>query len=529
MGKSALLMIDVEHIKKYVFGTGKLKEIRGASALLDEFNRKDLVSIVSNITGDNYDKIFAGGGVAMFKMPADEDLCSEILREVSKECKDKMVTASVQGASLVVDEKDLEQDFAALQRELIHRLHEKKFSEKASMLPSTQGFMKVCESCGSYPALDIIYERHHEDELLCRACSTKRDENYRIRRSIGKVFKKEGSEKVKGIWKRLLNHLVNSSEYNYQGEKPVEEFNDLGNLCKTRKGYMGLIYCDGNNMGNHIENKIDTPEKMSSFSSKVEKELLESVVKAIITHLQPEKGVLPFDILLLSGDDLVMVTPADKVLDVALQIGEEFDRRMKAEDITLSTGLVIAKSHFPFNQFLSISENLLKSAKLEIAKREKEKKGVKMEEGCMNFMTISASGSLSFNIEDYTSRQQGSTLIRTMKPYSLSEMKSIIKLIRDFKRESVSNSVLSHLRTVIDQPDVKKVRSQIEIIDLLARIRNKDHRKLLKDHRKLLMDLLYLFDKNTGTKFPPPWLAGKKPNVYCSPVIDFTDLYDFVK
>lgn len=34
-----LVALDTDHIKRYVFATNKLKEIRGASSILDHLNR----------------------------------------------------------------------------------------------------------------------------------------------------------------------------------------------------------------------------------------------------------------------------------------------------------------------------------------------------------------------------------------------------------------------------------------------------------------------------------------------------------
>jgi hypothetical protein len=45
----SLVALDTDHIKEYVFGTDKLKEIRGASSLLDYLNR-----IVMQEFADNY-------------------------------------------------------------------------------------------------------------------------------------------------------------------------------------------------------------------------------------------------------------------------------------------------------------------------------------------------------------------------------------------------------------------------------------------------------------------------------------------
>lgn len=529
MAHIALLLIDVEHIKQYVFGTGKLKEIRGASALLDEFNRIKMEEIIRSCAGNGCEKIFAAGGVAMFKIPPDEETAEKVLKEISKKCRERMETVSVSGEWIIVDEDKLERDFNKYQKELIHRLHERHFRQATPDVPLLEGFIKVCDSCGNHPASE---ERKNEPgQLLCKSCLEKRKQNSNIRRSLfdKSHYKGKKKEDAKNIWEKLLIYLIDCPDYPYLGEEPVQEFNDLGDLCKSRKGYMGLIYCDGNNMGSYIENNIKSAQKMKEFSEKVESALFTAVGKAIVKHLKPVDGKLPFDVLLLGGDDLVMVTPADKIAEVAIVIADKFKKAMKGSGITLSIGMVIAKTHFPFNQFLEIAEDLLKSAKLELAERsgiaQKNKADTdsgKKEDCFINFMTISASGSLKFRKEDYTVKPKhtDNELIKTMRPYSIEDMKMLVGLIKKFKEKSFPRSPLSFLRETIDRPDLIKARSEMEVIDLYAR---------RKKHRKLLRELIYLFDKSPNKIPIPPWIPTGKPNIYYTPIIDFTDLYNFVK
>jgi hypothetical protein len=41
----SLVAFDTDHIKEYVFGTDRLKEIRGASSLLDRLNRREMEEV----------------------------------------------------------------------------------------------------------------------------------------------------------------------------------------------------------------------------------------------------------------------------------------------------------------------------------------------------------------------------------------------------------------------------------------------------------------------------------------------------
>jgi hypothetical protein len=67
MGLS-LIAFDTDHIKRYVFGTNKLKEIRGASSLLDYLNRVVMVESAKNYQAK---EVFANGGSGLFYVPAE--------------------------------------------------------------------------------------------------------------------------------------------------------------------------------------------------------------------------------------------------------------------------------------------------------------------------------------------------------------------------------------------------------------------------------------------------------------------------
>src|SRR5437588_2870457 len=65
----SLIAFDTNHIKGYVFGTNRLKEIRGASSILDRLNREQTVEIAR---GFKASRIYAHGGSALFIVDSDQ-------------------------------------------------------------------------------------------------------------------------------------------------------------------------------------------------------------------------------------------------------------------------------------------------------------------------------------------------------------------------------------------------------------------------------------------------------------------------
>ncbi|HAR33184.1 MAG TPA: hypothetical protein DCR95_03575 [Desulfobacter sp.] len=62
MKKKYIVVMDVPGIKKYVFGTDRLVEIRGASALLTELNENGVPTLLKETLDEaHFDLVFSGG------------------------------------------------------------------------------------------------------------------------------------------------------------------------------------------------------------------------------------------------------------------------------------------------------------------------------------------------------------------------------------------------------------------------------------------------------------------------------------
>src|SRR5260370_12211471 len=68
VGKKSLVALDTDHIKQYVFATDKLKEIRGASSILDGLNRQEMRNIAAKFQAL---PIYTNGGAGLFVVDAD--------------------------------------------------------------------------------------------------------------------------------------------------------------------------------------------------------------------------------------------------------------------------------------------------------------------------------------------------------------------------------------------------------------------------------------------------------------------------
>jgi GGDEF domain-containing protein len=156
-----------------------------------------------------------------------------------------------------------------------------------------------------------------------------------------------------------------------------------------------MVYCDGNAMGRLVQ-QLDSPETTTAFSDIVDGSICEACHEALdwvcaseIAQVRKaqEKGeklpFLPADILLLGGDDLLVLLPADRALIFAERVADIFATRtrekidklpagatrhffmnsLQQKGMTISCGVALAPAKYPFYLLRELAEALLKNAK----------------------------------------------------------------------------------------------------------------------------------------------------------------------
>ena len=511
MGRK-LVSFDTDRIKEYVFATGKLKEIRGASAILDELNRQDMVEKGQNFSAE---KIYANGGSGMFTV--SEASTDALIQAVEREYHLKTLTGSITSAVT-----DLPDDFTNRDnvkpylRTLGYRLRLKKDGKTVNQPLVTHPFLRTCDSCGEQYASHSVMDP--ESELLCGSCENKRDKNKKIRADIEAIISGEINEYVEHkLWHRLL-HDLKEKDYELTDRNRPEDFNGLGEMSNPAN-YMGLIYADGDGMGKVLE-KLENLDAVKQFSRVVDDAIYQSVQEAIMEYLNPEPGdqYFPFDILMLGGDDLVMVTTAHKAIEVSMKIAEKFSEYTKAnlnKPLKLSVGVAITHTTFPFSSLLKLAEQALKFAKKEAAKRKRQGQE-EAKEGLINFVVESNSNSLDFDsYYKETLSDEDDKLSRTLRPYSLADMRYLIETIRCLKRKSFPRGKLKGLQNAVFQ---SRNQSFLDGLAFLRGIKDKEQKQMFN------------FLKHFTTNPPPfsfPWF--KEGDDYYTPFLDLIELYDFIE
>ncbi len=605
----ALVQFDTDHIKSYVFGTDNLPEIRGASSLLDRLNRQ-----IETI-GKRFEAkpIFANGGSGIFLV--DTKKAEEFGYAVQKEYRKE----SGGGASITFACQALPESWGDDKDEILKRsddntpnkevgryiqlahiqLNEAKGHPPEVISLPTHPFMRPCNSCGMEYASNKKFYVGATEPYFCDTCVSKRDEDFRVKRQLRQKQINES------LWKKLIEFLRKTDDngltYNLatnSGSLPARpsDFNIFRKFEGGKKGYMGLIYADANGMGQLLKT-LKSLNEYKKLAGIVDTSVYEAVAVAIKKHLPIEtivdeqdnqdedeeqlrrdekhkldeaKPTFPFDVLLLGGDDIVIVVPAEKAMTIAHTIATTFhdltrdkfaEVRKKQKEwfgdrdaVTLSLGVTIAPVKYPFRPQLDMAETAMKEAKKTASKSKifKDRLAQKLgyKDTAINFMTI-IGNSNQYNTVIKSLKNDGLTVSgtsarveATLRPYTPEMLEYLLGAIIKGHRIPLARTKLHQISEAVMHLNL--TTSVSDSLAILINWREKE--------RNPFIDIMYGMEeiwKKAGQDIIPthpfqhalplfPWLSpweedfvdkddkNKRRKIYQTFLLDYEELYNFV-
>jgi len=363
----------ISKIKEYLLEADKLNQIRGASELIKFANQTLTNRVIKAFGLINECIIYSDGGNSFIVVPNDMgcNICKKLEEEYSK----FLLGAKFAFESMKVELGEFLFCFYDVSKKITKKLSVRqivKLPEPDSKIPS-QGINipipsdpcktdkskfegtetieeikppqnncagGICTTCYMRDAcVDVeIYDEKHR---LCHVCYLKY-----------KVGKKTSS--------RYHNEFCIRFGIFGEGIKVPNSLDDIDD-------YVAFIYADGNNLGNVIMN-IKNVFQMMYLSRKLESVTKDAVYDVLYKYCfvnedEDKSNVqLKFEVIILGGEDIFMVIPANVALDVAKEIIERFDAAF-FKKITLSAGILITKSTIPISSAYEMTIGILKNAK----------------------------------------------------------------------------------------------------------------------------------------------------------------------
>ena len=529
-GESFVIIIDTPSIKKYVFGSDPLNEVRGASARLDRLNRVEMEDCLREYPDiAHVEPVYANGGSAQFLVQACDATrvkraCESMVRHIREQTGGEV--GIVYGIAPLKDKASYPEAVRMAHFQLRCQREFATCHRSASLVP----IIMECGSAAHLPAAHVT-----DDNILSQASYEKVQEGRDTRHH--------------GLWGGWMQHLDEKGEWpdsKYWRKLRCESLTDIGDRSSWRN-YIGIVYADGNAMGQIVQ-AMTRPETFRQFSKIVDEsiqeacftalsEISESEVNKVRENYEQQSSFerLAADILLLGGDDLLVALPADRALDFALKVTDKFESltkdridnlqdaatkqffydRLGDRGFTISCGVAIAKSSYPFYLALDLAEQLLKNAKRQNSRASQSET---QSEARVDFHVVAGANSYALGQvrEDDYQVSTDSDGHRTLRPVSCPELETLRESVQMLQEVKFPHSKLYELQEAA--LSTHWTQASLRIQEIFARCQHGNNRS----QRRALWDAVRLLCPQ-GYNFNFPWFEKENQRLLC--VADLVEAY----
>ncbi len=456
---------SVQGIQDFIFKTNKLKEIIGASKIVESI---DGVDKTYDIEADMQDE-------AIIKGIFDE-YAKYFKEEYKLEDKPEIVLLVAGSIVLIVkNEKDLKKLVLEMPKKVMQKAYGITFSQAVVKYEDDykdararlEERLKIQRNKPSIP-LDMHFS------IL--ECNPKTGRSLEEKYDIGTRQKVEAFE-------------------NYANKDYKNQIFDIEKISNS-KNKIAVIHADGNGLGNIVKdlNKNDT----KGFSLR-----LDSATKKAFNEAVKEIKSKKYRKIILGGDDLTLVCDASYALEFTQSFLSEFERLTKenGDNLSACAGIAICHEKYPMHYALDLAEDLCSQAK----KHTKENyKAEKVVPSCLMFHNIQSS-----SVKDFDKFIKDELSINNKRldfgPYYLHvkdqpSIESFLETVKEFQKE---NSPKGRLREWLNDLKYDEIyaQNQLKRIEQMNNISGWESKNLRKLHVDL--SLTNLFIEKDGYKKSP--------------------------
>lgn len=358
------LKLAIEGIQKYIFATGKLKEMIGGSEIISYLISEDFYRPILEKLGleedaklegaaDRYIVAQAGAGALCLILP-DLEKARQFLAKASEQLlrdypglpfyggigefawsNDKAGRKAYSDARRAVDEQITEQ-------------------RNLAPVPSGSGLLPILRAS----RLDGLPAVERDGELISLPSHARRNQEM-IRKS---------RERLRKDVKAPVGLSLEWAE-------------DLTDLLGGESGKIALICMDGNDLGKLFGAKLREGSDLRLLDSIGEMKKLSAAVESCnriafnhacerIAEYEAMPGkafrgglLMPLRPLVMGGDDITIIARADIALAFVSLFADKFAEAGKAYNFSLGIGMVVMDSSYPFAKAFPLAESLQDSAK----------------------------------------------------------------------------------------------------------------------------------------------------------------------
>lgn len=425
---------SIQGIQNYIFQTNELKDIIGASELVNEICHKFKAMFGEDSEHRGKMIVHAAGNIkCIFD---DEDACRDAVRNFPRFAMEMAPGITISQA--VVKIKD-DSEYAKKAEELEQRLHAQRNHPVKSL---TTGLMAIERSRKTgLPATTIKYaqDKKEKDEYLDEGIVAKRN------------------EKGCDLYRKLTGEDIKTGNRAYD-TKDLTGHND----------WIAVIHADGNGLGEVVTELSGDYQRFKDFSDNLDKATIAAAQAAYTATKEKEEDEkanrtlekLKIRPIVIGGDDLTVICRGDLAVKFVKEYLEAFEKETKeriGKKLTACAGIAFIKSSYPFYYGYDLAEALCGEAKKDAKSDKVKKANGNQAPSCLMFHKVQSSF-----VEDYAEikRKELTTVdggSLCFGPYYLN--KESVDKVKDRERWTIKE--LSETVDKLNKEDNNRVKTAI--------------------------------------------------------------------
>lgn len=346
--KKYLYGAAIQGIQKFIFQTNKLKDIVGASELVENICTEEFRNLLGNRWDENANVIGTAGNVKY--VFDDRKSCADVVMKFPKLVMQKAPGITISQAVVEFDDTD-DEPFS----NTVNRLEDKLRAERnRPSLPLTTGLLGVMRSRQT----GLPVTAFANDEPIDASTKAKRDASQTLIELSKTSFGKEGNKELKAD--RIAFDVSDMTGHN---------------------DWLAVIHADGNSLGQVVQAVGHDREKFREFSKKLDESTIRAANDAYNTingSIKDDKKI-PVRPVVLGGDDMTVIIRGNLAVDYAKTYLEKFEEHTKeslgsiltsemvfadnADHLSACAGIAFIKSSYPFYYGYQLAEQLCDEAK----------------------------------------------------------------------------------------------------------------------------------------------------------------------
>lgn len=443
----------VQGIQGFIFQTNKLREIVGASALVEEICTDKFKEMVGS-SYEEYDvdkkcgSILHAAGNIKYVFDNRKE-CERIVRLFPMVISDLVPGITVSQAVVEMTE---DMKFAEAVEALEHKL---RIQRNRPMRSVTMGLMGIERSRQTGLPVSFVKSENRFGKV---------EQLHLDQGTRNKLYEDPSGKRLKTT--KTLCEKAFGQSFRDDDDSIAYNIEDI-----TRKNdWIAIIHADGNGLGQVVQKVGKNPERFKTFSEWLDEATRKSAVAAFqavegqFDNPKDKEGFIPIRPIVLGGDDLTVVCRADLALDYTATFLAEFEKNTRNQELledvfeketdirlTACAGIAFIKSSFPFYYGYNLAEELCSQAKKDAKEKQEVKEGKELPMSCLMFHKVQ--DSFTENYSDIVERELTPRDDISFKygPYYLKEKPEhmTIKELKDCVAKLVDkegNAIKSHLR-----------------------------------------------------------------------------------